>query len=514
MKKRNTFQIIILILLLAWYGFFLLHKVDLTTADLGRHIKNGEMVLKGDFGILGSNFYSYTEPNFPVVNHHWGSGVIFYLIWKIFGFKGLSFFYLLISLIIFYLFFRLAEKESNFNIPLIVSLLVIPLIAQRTEIRPEIFSYLFIALFIWILWHWQKGKLDNKWLFVLPVLELIWVNTHIYFVFGFGLVGLFWLNRTLKIYFTKNKIMGMPFKILGLTVLATLINPFTWKGLIYPFNIFRNYGYRIVENQSVWFLERLGIINNPNLALFKIVFIILVLSFVLVLIRNRKSFSFIYFCLAVFFSALGWFAIRNFTIFGFFALLIISFNFNKVLKIKMKSLNAKLAFAFVSLAILLISFTIYSQKLPLNKYIFGLGIISGNNQSIEFFKDKNIQGPIFNNYDIGGYLIFHLYPQEKVFTDNRPEAYSISFFEDIYIPAQQNDSVWQEQMEKYDFNSIFFMHRDYTPWGQKFLIERVKDLNWVPVYYDSFAIIFLKRNDLNKEIIKDYEIPQSYFRTD
>ena len=513
MKKRNRFKIIFLILLLAWYGFFLLHKINLTTADLGRHIKNGEMALKGDFGILGSNFYSYTEPDFPVVNHHWGSGATFYLIWKLFGFNGLSLFYLLISLIIFYLFFRLTEKESNFNIAFLVSLLVIPLIAQRTEIRPEIFSYLFMALFFWILWHWQKGKLDDKWLFALPVLEILWVNTHIYFVFGFGLVGLFWLKSVLKIYFTKKKIKRMPFKILGLTVLATLINPFTWKGLIYPFNIFRNYGYRIVENQSIWFLERLGIINNPNLALFKIVFIILVLSFVLVLIRNRKSFSFIYFSLAILFSAMGWLAIRNFTIFGFFALLIISFNIKKALGIKMKSLNAKLAFIFVCLAILLISFTVYSQELPLNKYMFGLGLIEENNRSAEFFKQKNIQGPVFNNYDIGGYLIFHLYPQEKVFTDNRPEAYSVSFFEDIYISAQQNDSVWQEQMEKHNFNSIFFMHRDYTPWAQKFLIERVKDPDWAPVYYDSFTIIFLKRNDLNQSIIKDYEIPQSYFKT-
>jgi len=212
---------------------------------------------------------------------------------------------------------------------------------------------------------------------------------------------------------------------------------------------------------------------------------------------------------------MGWFAIRNFTIFGLFALLIICFNIKNGLgeKIKIRSFNIKLTFVFLCLAIFLIGFTVYSQKLPLNKHMLGFGLVPENNKSAEFFKEKNIQGPVFNNYDIGGYLIFHLYPQEKVFTDNRPEAYSVSFFEDIYIPAQQNDSVWQEQMEKHNFNSIFFMHRDYTPWGQRFLIERVKDPDWAVVYYDSFAIIFLKRNDLNQSVIKDYEIPQSYFRT-
>jgi len=61
--------------------------------------------------------------------------------------------------------------------------------------------------------------------------------------------------------------------------------------------------------------------------------------------------------------------------------------------------------------------------------MFGFGLVQGNNQSAQFFIDNNIKGPLFNNYDIGGYLIYHFYPQEKVFTDNRPEAYSVSFFE-------------------------------------------------------------------------------------
>jgi len=53
-----------------------------------------------------------------------------------------------------------------------------------------------------------------------------------------------------------NKKLGI---VLILTGLVSLLNPFFIKGLIYPFNIFKSYGYRIVENQSVWFLEKLGI---------------------------------------------------------------------------------------------------------------------------------------------------------------------------------------------------------------------------------------------------------------
>ena len=517
-KEIKVFQIIVLVLLMIWYGLFFVQKVDLTTADLGRHLKNGELVLQGNFEVLKTNFYSYTEPNFQTVNHHWGSGVIFYFIWKLFGFTGLSFFYFIVSLIIFYLFFRIAQKESNFKITLLVSLLLIPLIADRREIRPEIFSYLFIALFFWILWHWRQGRLNDKWLFILPLLEVFWVNTHIYFVFGPALVGLFWIERLInkfKIQFLDHDPMfSKKFDlVLVLTGLATLLNPFGLKGLLYLFNIFKNYGYRIVENQSVWFLKNWGL-KNPNLTLFEISFIVLVLSFIILLIKNRSKFSFRYFCLAVVFSAMAWLAIRNFVIFGFFALPIITYNIRNIGRnwTILNSLGVQFLTVVLGLVIFLISFFVYYEKLPLQKVRFGFGLMPGNNQSAQFFKDQNIQGPIFNNYDIGGFLIFHLFPKERVFVDNRPEAYPASFFKEEYVPMQEDEEVWKKLESFYKFNIIFFYRHDFTPWAQPFLIKRLDDPTWVPVFVDNFTIIFLKNISENQEIIKKYKIPKEYFR--
>jgi len=506
--NRKKVQLVILIILMAWLGLFFIHKIDLTTADLGRHLKNGELILNGQFGILDTNFYSYTEPNFPVVNHHWGSGVIFYFIWKVFGFTGLSILCLVLILITFYLFFRIAQKESSFKISLLLSLILIPLMAARTEIRPEIFSYFLIALFFWILWHWSKGQLDRRWLWLLPILEIIWVNLHIYFVFGIALIGLFLIDWVIRNKKVRPLLRSDLFISLVLTILATLVSPFGLKGLLYPFSIFKEYGYRIVENQSVWFLENWGF-NSPNLRLFEISLAILILSFVLLLIRNRQKFSFIYFVLALVWGILGWLAIRNFTIFGFFALVIIGYNL-RWSRLKIKKIPIFLV-VFLSLIILLISFSVYKQKLPLQSYRFGFGLMENNNQSVEFFKELNLQGPIFNNYDIGGYLIYHFYPQQPVFTDNRPEAYSFEHFQSIYIPAQTDNLVWQEQNQIYNFNLIYFSHRDYTNWGQQFLITRVQDDQWAVVYFDPYTIIFLKNNEINSSVIEKYQIPKSAF---
>ena len=489
---------------MAWYGLFFMGKIDLTTIDLGRHIQNGQMIIDGQFDVLDTNFYSYTEPDFFFVNHHWAGGVIFYFIWKVFGFTGLSILYLLLSLIVFYLFFKIAQKEAGFKLSLLLSVILIPLMAARTEIRPEGFSYLFIALFFWILWSWRRGKLDSRWLFILIPLELLWVNVHIYFIFGIALIGLFWVDKIIKDKRFDKKIS----LILGLTGLISLINPFGYKGLLYPFNIFKEYGYQIVENKSVWFLENWGF-NNPDLRLFEICLGLLILSFIILLIRNRKRFSFIYTTLAIVWGFLGFMAIRNFTMFGFFALLIIGYNL-RWSRLRLKKISLFLII-FLSLIILLISFSVYKNKLPLNEYVFGFGLMENNNRSVEFFNELNLQGPIFNNYDLGAYLIFYLFPEHRVFTDNRPEAYSISHFQDIYIPVQQDNLAWQNLDKVYNFNTIYFSHRDYTPWGQNFLIERVKDDDWVVIYFDLFNIIFIKNNQSNQEIIKKYQIPKSVF---
>ncbi|MBU1017152.1 hypothetical protein KJ678_03275 [Patescibacteria group bacterium] len=63
----------------------------------------------------------------------------------------------------------------------------------------------------------------------------------------------------------------------------------------------------------------------------------------------------------------------------------------------------------------------------------------------------------------------------------------------------------------YKFNTIYFYRHDITPWAQPFLIKRLGDINWVPVYVDDFVLIMVKNNGENKNIIDKYELPKSIF---
>ncbi len=330
MDFGKKFEAILLVFMFLVCAVLTAEKINLVTADLGRHIKNGEIIVnalaaKGGIlrvdKVLRENFYSYTYPAYPFLSHHWGSGVLFYLTQRVFGFTGISVFFLSVCLITFAVFFDLAVKKGGFAAAFLCSIVLLPLIVNRTEIRPEAFSSLFCGIFLWVLW-------SKKWLFALPVLLFIWVNVHVYFFLGFFLIGIFLIEEAIDILFRKGKNwrgLGNLVIILVICFLVSLFNPAGLKGVVYPLQIFGNYGYRVLENQTVWFLDK--IISYPANLYFKIGFGLLLASWVYV-IASRKPFNLLNFLLSIFISYLGWTAVRNFTLFGLFALPVLSENFS------------------------------------------------------------------------------------------------------------------------------------------------------------------------------------------
>jgi hypothetical protein len=203
--RKNPFELLIYSLPLIFYLFLILSPVNLSTADLGRHIKNGQELLSGNFDLLYRNYYSYTYPDFPFVNHHWLGGVVFYLVSLLGGITGIHLLFILINLITFSIFFRIATKESNIYISSILALLLVPVIAYRDEVRPEAFSYLFAGIYYFGLKAYTAGKISGKRLLWLLPVQLIWVNTHIYFFIGLYIIGVFWLMELSGLLINRHK---------------------------------------------------------------------------------------------------------------------------------------------------------------------------------------------------------------------------------------------------------------------------------------------------------------------
>ena len=532
MRAKNISSYIVTALIFLFYGLFLLHPISMTTADIGRHLQNGA-VLFHTGSVIKTNFYSYTYPSFPVTNHHWGSGALLFLVESAAGFAGLHIFFMALSFAALLVFFSLARKETGSGIAGIIAIPAIFLLAERTEVRPEVLSYLFCGLFIWILVRVRSRPAAWRWLAALPILEILWVNSHIFFFLGPCIIGAFLIDQIIRDHRNRHTVEQLAAAFFA-SIAATLVNPFGFAGAAAPFTIFHNYGYRLAENQPVWFMERLT--QDPNFLIFKIVFAGLAASFILRLAKKRgvdpvrsqmslasasphtnwtsNGVDWAYFFLALGISTMAWLQIRNLALFGLFSFPIISANIRASFAPEILGRHEKkmLGATFLILLLLIIPalFGHIQRNFPY-WHEFGVGLAQNDSAAADFFKNHGLQGPIFNNYDIGGYLIFHLYPQERVFVDNRPEAYPASFFQDTYIPMQENNDAWRAEQHTYGFNAIFFAWHDATPWGQQFLRNRVNDPDWAPVFADQNAIIFLKRTETNKPVIDTYEIPKSAF---
>jgi len=505
-------QILLSFLIIFFIVFSMSRYINLPTADLGRHIKNGELIVQAILNkkslstdtSLFTNYYSYTHPGFKVNNHHWLTGVIHYYINSLGGFKALSIFNISCVVLANILFFICARLFASTALSLSLVVMSLPLTCWRNEVRPEQMSYVLLGLLILILILTSRVKMKPALSAVLIFfIMLIWVNLHIFFGMGLFIIGCFYLAHIRDDSGIK---FFNPFLILGLAGLAgALINPFGISGLLQPLTIFQNFGYELAENQSVFFMHK----RFPFGVIYYYYDLLALIGLACILVFARKNLTPLKLALlvaSIVFMILGFKTTRSIPNYAFVSIPLLALLLNPGSTPKANHQVKLTVFSFVFLVFLFgFYYNFYKKQID-------LGVFKGTDNSARFFLTNNIQGPIFNNYDIGGYLIYYLFPRHKVFVDNRPEAYPREFFDDIYEPMQESENKWREIDKKYNFNVIYFMRQDMTQHAQPFLIRRVRDPNWAVVYVDNSNIIILKRNKTNQALIERYGLPASMFK--
>jgi len=501
-------------------SLFFIQKINLPTADLGRHLINGQLVWNQGLSspIINTNYYSYTNPSFAFPNHHWLYGAIIWPIFQAFGFNGLTLLNVGLFFISSWLLFSQAGRHTK-KTWLLIWFISLPLLTNRCEIRPESFSLLFVVLFQFLLNKFADRRLPGPALLIILVLiELIWVNLHLFFGLGILLIG-YYLVKMLLLE-TRNKWFWRRAGWLGLALLVstltTLANPNGWRGALVPLTIFSQYQYPIAENQSTFFFFR----YYPQLA-----FYWYYLGFSLLnlanLVLSWKKFklkeNLLQAILIVPLLAAGSLIIR---LYPFVATLLFiptaELLTKKLASLKISSQKIWRSNWFLGL----VSPLIFALILVCAASGFFLPKLDGLGWGIEsnsmlpaakFLEKLPPTAHVFNNYDAGGYLIWSGLAQ-KVFIDNRPEFYPADFIQNEYIAAQENETDWQKIVEKYQLDTIFFYRHDATNWGQPFLIKRLQDSSWVPIYVDAYFIILVKDTAANQILIDQYRLPAEIFR--
>jgi len=160
--------------------------------------------------------------------------------------------------------------------------------------------------------------------------------------------------------------------------------------------------------------------------------------------------------------------------------------------------------------VLLMSLLIYD--VVANKYYirdrsnkrFGLGIsaITFPIKAIDFIQENNIRGNVFNDTSVGGYFIWRCYPKQKAFVDGRMD------FSERYLFHHTDPFLWDDIVTTYNINYALLGH-GWSPNLQPLIRLLYHRSDWVLVYFDYVAAVFVKNTPDNEHIIKNFRIDRN-----
>jgi hypothetical protein len=288
-------------------------------------------------------------------------------------------------------------------------------------------------------------------------------------------------------------------KLFWLLLGMCLINPSGINGFLVPFHIDKAYLYEISENRPMFYYLNLKVMPDKSSFLYFLATSGMLMAALFFLIQREGLKKYIFTgTLTLFLSIATLTAVRMIGLYSFFWIPLSSYVYSRWMGSESAKFRKNIEIVLVVTGILVSSSVNFDWKQR-----HGLELIPGIDDAAEFFKREKISGPIFNNYNIGSYLIFHLSPEYKVFVDGRMEAFPKDFFKQTYVPMQLSNDLWHAMDRRYRFNVIFY-NPESTPWGHNFIWDRYVDPSWALVFYSKEAIIFLKRNEQNAPIIRRF----------
>jgi hypothetical protein len=204
----------------------------MSTVDLAYHIRLGELILHGT--LPRTDTFTFAAPGAPWVDQQWLAQAAMALAHRAGGWDTV--FLLKAALIGVTFGFVFAACRSRGASPRAAAGLTVAgslASAQTLAMRPQLFA---VALFAAVLWISSTRREHPARQWAIPVLVAVWANVHGSFVLGPALVGLDWLEDRRE----RSPEASRTLLVAGLSVLATLANPFGFKVWTYAVDIATN----------------------------------------------------------------------------------------------------------------------------------------------------------------------------------------------------------------------------------------------------------------------------------
>jgi len=468
--------------------------------DTGYHIRAGEYILR-TFSVPKYDIFSLHTPPIPWTAHEWLSEVIMAVVHGFSGLTGVvAFFAFLLALTAYLLFKILRSYQTDILLATVVTSLVVSASQIHWLARPHVFSFLFMLIFHHLLESWYRGAFNR--LFLLPPLMLLWVNLHGGFLGGFLLMGAYLAGCTVQGFSEPATREAALAKVreLGITsagcLAVCLLNPQGYHILLFPF--------RLVSDTFI--MDHICEFLSPDFH-HGMTFKYLLLLLVAVFAASRKSIEATELVLVLMFTNMALYSARYIPLFALVTAPILTrkaretghlFDERLLRFLKMRSANVERidararGYLWPLLCVLVVAAAVQSGRFP---RFFDPKVKAV--AACEFLMREPVAGRMFNNDEIGDYTIYRCYPTYRVFCDGRSDMYGSAMLKEYYKVVNFQPG-WEKILDKYGVTWIFF---DTDSNFSRFLL---RDRDWVLIYSDKVASIFVKNVPQNRRLIEKY----------
>lgn len=405
-----TLKIVAFVLALTWYGFLPVHLESVIDTDLGWHLRSGEWIVQ-HHQLPRTDLFSITGAGKAWVAYSWTFGVLIYEIAKNFDLLGVATFTLLAWMaMVIALFVLIRGRGAGFWSATGLTLAAGVVAARVVAPRPgSITVVLFILLLHILLREREKGYTRALW--VIPPILWIWANVHVQFVYGLFLIGLFCIEPVLDWVILgrerAHKTSLQLWSVLGASTLATFLNPYGFG----PYQVILDFVRQPLLAGYVGETIAMKFTGFPD-------YLVLVLSLAAAFALGRKK------CVEPLWVMLLLWAVvfafhmqRDIWMATTVALAIIA---TRPTKAEAPPENSRL-WLYGCLGLILTVFVVL-ERAPANKDLVGLIATKSPVGAVAYIHDHHLQGPIFNNYNWGGFLIYAL-PELPVSIDGRTNVH-------------------------------------------------------------------------------------------
>lgn len=483
----STRRLLFLILLLV---LFIWTTREVTDPDFWWHLKAGQYIFE-TATIPHTDIFSFTFAGREWITHEWLSELLIYAIFKWLGWGGLVVTFALIVTAAFGISYVNCEKGGAHSF---VSWLAVMLAATATApvwgVRPQMFSLLLASIFMAVLFKCLRN--DNRsYVWLLPPLMLLWVNLHGGYVLGLALMMIALFGMALDGLIERRPRAEILKRVgpLALTLAACLavvpLNPNGVRMFSYPFETLSSSFMQ--EHIEEWF--------SPNFhqTRFLPLAVLMFTTFVALSLSSKRARA----SELLMLCATGYAVLRSgrhLPIFAFAAAPLLAEHASRWIKNQVRGIRFAAPEKIVTRRQSLLRFAVLLAA-------FGVSMMNVRQvmarqadaearsfpaSAVEFIRTQNPPGAVFNWYDWGGYLIWKLYPEKRVYIDGRADVYGDAFIEE-FLRASKGEGDWREPLRRFDIRTVIL--KPDSPLAG--LLEREE--GWSKAFEDRQAVVLIKR---------------------